>query len=125
MLPVLPENVINKIMMFMSSPTAKLINFAIDNQTDAVVEKPLFIKYRDFGHRICQMGISIRECTHEQRYDGPMTRDYKLATTLGFKLCLWDELADEDYDEEYREFLMEEFIEADGVIVDLVMCKSF
>ena len=124
MLPVLPENVINKIMMFMSSPTAKLINFAIDNQTDAVVEKPLFIKYRDFGYRISQMGVSIRQCIHHQNYDGPVTRDYKLAITLGFKLCLWDSLADEDYDEEYKDFLMDELIEADGVIVDLVMCKT-
>ena len=124
MLPILPENVINKIMMFMSSPTAKLINFAIDNQTDAVVEKPLFIKYRDFGFRMCQMGISIRECIHQQRYDGPATRDYKLAMTLGFKLCLWDEMADNDYDEEYGDFLIDELIEADEVIVDLVMCKT-
>ena len=61
MLPILPDNVINKIMMFMSIPTAKVIDLAVVTQVEHIVKNPKFDYFKEMGRIIGNLGLHLRD----------------------------------------------------------------
>ena len=133
MLPILPDNVINKIMMFMSSPTAKVIDLAVVTQVEHIVKNPKFDYFKEMGRIIGNLGLQLRDIIMPGGQGKDASRNQRLAIVLGYKMYVRDTheeheaamRAEPNYgDIDYLKHLKDEFQKSDDIMMNIIYCKN-
>ena len=133
MLPVLPENVINKIMSFMSSPTAKVIDLAVVTQVEHIVKNPKFDYFKDMGRIIGTLRFHLREIIMPGGPGKEAGRNARLAIVIGYKMYIKEtqEIYEEEIRDElifgdmnYLQYLKDEYEKADDIMMNIIYCKK-
>ena len=125
MLPTLPDNVINKIFMFMSSPTAQIINDAIHTQY-------LHIRKHTKYRRYLRLGYDFGELDEEFEWPalwkaGSLSKNQKLAFLMGYEKSTIDELdeaIENNADERHIEHCRAEYNALDEAIKHFIFAEN-
>ena len=133
MLPILPDNVINKIMMFMSSPTAKVIDLAVVTQVEHIVKNPKFDYFKVMGKLIGNLSLQLRDIIMTEGQGMDANRNQRLAIVIGYKMYIRDTheeheaamRAEPNYgDIDYLKHLKDEFQKSDDIMMNIIYCKK-